>query len=221
MATPRSKRGGSELALTNQSLVYQVFGSGEKLTVSETHAKLAEVLTAQNRRPLNERTVRRSIEALFDMGQIAEFGTTPTNAILYGRVDVGVGANEVKVNLGGNLIDVKTFVQILTDHENRPFSLNPKAQLVSIETENKLRSILLYVVMSSGSTGQGEKLKSTLDVLSGAIKEAEHLLKVLRSFTDSPIWYEHYRDPVSKAVRDLQKDDPELFQLAIDVIKGG
>lgn len=209
------------MALSNQSLVYDILKDGSKLTVTEVHLAVSVIQKAKGQHPMNERTIRRCLQTLTDEGHLKEFGRTPTNATLYGRVDVGIEASHTLVNFGGNLVNVKTFAQLMTDPDGHPFTLNPKAQIISTEMEAKLRSILLYVAISAGSSGQEEKLKTTIDALGKLLNEAEHLVSVLKNFIDSPIWYEHYRDAIAVGVRDLQKEDPELFQLAIDVIKGG
>jgi hypothetical protein len=45
------------------------------------------------------------------------------------------------------------------------------------------------------------------------------MIKVMRSFLDSPVWFAQYRDKIAAQIRQLQKDDIELFKLGVDYIK--
>ena len=80
MATP------SQIALSNQSLTFEVFGDGEKLTIVEATERVNEKLKAKGSLILSEQTVRRAVKSLVQTGFIKEHGRQ-NNAILYGKLD--------------------------------------------------------------------------------------------------------------------------------------
>lgn len=207
--------------LANQSLVFEVFEDDEKLSV-------AEVLARVNRNPpdmqrpslrLGERTVRRALLALEAKGFLKVYGRQ-NNAIIYGKLTASfaqASANEELIPYAGGLQSVGDYLRLFADPDAKP--LARKVNLLSPKAETDIRKRMTYAVLMAGEPGVSEQIKKTQDDLTLLLQEIEFIHNVLRGFVNSPIWFEQYRDRMAYAIREVQKEDPELFKLAVDYIQ--
>jgi hypothetical protein len=211
----------TQLGLENQSFVFGLFGDGQKLTVNDVYEMAREAKTKAGERPLNERTIRRALDGLQKAGFIITVGRQ-NNAILYGKQ--GTSAFEQAegaelIPLAGELVSVEKFMRMFADPSLEPFKV--KRDTLAVDAEQHMRQMLLFAIISSGSVGLDDKLKQASKLLHSYLAEVEYIQKVLKTFIDSPVWYEQYRDRIAYEVRRVQEKDPALYQLAIDAIKGG
>ena len=208
-----------QVKLSNQSLIYEVFGDNEKLLVAEVLDRANEKLK-QEVPPsrVSQNTVRRAIEALVEGGFLHPYGRIH-NAMVYGKP--GAGFNKPDANLipyAGELKSVKDFIQVMTAADERP--LTRKSNIVGEKTQHAIRRQLVYAIMSASDPGYTTQLKKVNENLHGWVEDLRYLLVFLESFLNSPVWYEQYRDKIGYSIREMQKEDPELFKLAIEYIKG-
>ena len=87
--------------------------------------------------------------------------------------------------------------------------------------QHNVRRQLAYVVMSSIDAGFSQQVRDVNTTLHKLVEDLAYVHSVLEGFLNSPVWYPQYRDQMAVAVREMQKNDPELFQLALDYIKSG
>ena len=213
----------AQIGIENQSFVFSLFGDGQKLTVSDVYQMAHEAKMKTGERPLNERTIRRALTGLEKAGFIITAGRqTGSSAILYAKQGTSAFEQAAGSNLipfAGELVSVEKFLRSFADPEIKPFKL--KKDVLSTEIEHNFRQLLLFAIISSGESGLDEQLKQVSKTLHSRLAEIEHIQKVLKTFLDSPVWFEQYRDRIAYEVRRVQEKDPELYQLAIDAIKGG
>jgi hypothetical protein len=208
-----------ELGEQNRSVVYEVFQDNSKMTVSDVYEAVRARQKEKGERPLNERTIRRAIDGLHKYGFLVTVGRRE-NAILYAKQSsVTTASNKHLVSLGGNLVTVPEFLKTFADLEIDPFKI--KVHTLSHEAAQNIRKRLLFTIISAGEPGFNEQLKMTSKDLHAYLAEVEHIANVLKTFLDSPVWYQQYRDRIAYEVRRTQQEDPELYQLAFDAIKGG
>src|SRR5947207_350882 len=119
MATP------AQTALSNQSLTFEVFDDGEKLTIAEVAERVNLKLKASNQTSLSDRTIRRAMQSLIRSGFIKEFGRQ-NNAMLYGKVSTSwadssddPNANKL-IPLAGKLVSVTEFLELVADEQANP-----------------------------------------------------------------------------------------------------
>lgn len=197
-------------ALSNQSLVYRAFGESEKLTIAEVEERLE----------MSDRTVRRAIKALVVSGHLKTYGMQ-NNARLYGRISAAYADSKDKlVNFGGELVSIEDFVKAMVSPEEKPLQKG-KTSFVSIEMEHHIRRRMAYVVITAGNAGLLEQLKKVNRELHGVLDNLKHIENILQNFMDSPIWFQQYRDELAFSLRRLQENEPDLFSLAQDYVKGG
>lgn len=209
----------TELGVQNRSIVYEVFKDGVKMTVNEVYEAVRESQKAKNERPLNERTIRRAIEGLLKGGFLVTVGRR-NNAILYGKQGTAITDTDRQlISVGGKLVTVEEFLRTFADPELDPFKL--KVSTLSHDATQNIRRRLLFTIISAGEPGYDQQLKLTSKDLHAYLAEVEHVANILKSFLDSPVWYQQYRDRIAYEVRRTAKEDPELYQLTFDAIKGG
>lgn len=212
----------NRVAITNQSRIYELFGDDEKLTVKEVTERLFEKARISDdvTLKLTERTVRRTLDILVENGFIKPFGKDG-NAQTYGKISASYETENMKlINLGGNLYTVEDFLRLVVDPENKPLQRG-KVAMVSDQIEHAIQRRLAFVVLTAGNPGMNEKLKQTNGELHRFLKELNFTVNVLQTFVDSPVWYEQYRDQIGYQLRSVQKNDPDLFQLAVEYSRGG
>ena len=212
----------TRLKLSNQSLVWEIFGDNEKLTIVEILDRVNDKLKAQTEPDekfvrMADSTLRRAIAELVDKGQLKPFGRQG-NAALYGKPSAGIGdADQQLIPFAGELKSVQEFLQIMTDPEGRP--LTRKTSIIGEKTQQRIRRQLAFVVMSSGEPGHFQTVKELNVSLHDLSKDLAYIQNVIQSFLDSPVWYEQYRDQIAYALRKMQERDPEFYQLVIDYIR--
>lgn len=204
------------IKLTNQSLVFESLGDDEKLTIAEITERVNSKLDGPNK--LSDQTVRRAVKDLCVSGLFKPFGKI-NNAQTFGKLSAAMTASEKEklIPFGGELIDVGDFIKLMADPEVKPLTL--KQALLSRNAQNALRKMMLWVVLTSSDAGFNEQLKSQAEILHEAIAGLEFAADALRGFVNSPVWYPQYRDRIAYALRRLQQEDPELYQLAEDFVK--
>jgi hypothetical protein len=214
--------GSKSVAMSNQSRVYAAFSDHEKLTIPEVAQRVNAIVDGQEVKALSEQTVRRSIQSLVKIGSLQKYGTKE-NAVLYGKVGMTSGSEDEIISLAGNLLTVADFLRIIVDEEANPFpfvvKVQPENYPISQEFQRKLRKRMASVVLTAVSPGFNDSLGAPASFLHKHIEELEHMIKVMRSFLDSPVWFAQYRDKIAAQIRQLQKDDIELFKLGVDYIK--
>ena len=219
MKINRTLNSKDHMKLSNQSLVYEAFDEGEKLTIAEATAKVNSQVDLA--RQMSEQTVRRAIHGLVGLGHLKPFGRAGL-AMTYGKLSTemtaGNGEQEL-IPFAGSMETVETFLQIMTDPNGQPFKL--KVPIMSEEISHAVRRTLVYVVLSSSEVGNTEALKVANRRLNNLVAELEYILGNLTAFVDSPVWYEQYRDQMGYALRRLQEKNPDLFKLAMDYKNGG
>ncbi|GHF92421.1 hypothetical protein [Streptomyces griseosporeus] len=220
MATP------SQIALSNQSLVFEMFDESEKLTIREATDRVNVKLRELQQPTLSEQTVRRAITGLVKSGFLREYGKQH-NAMLYGRLSASWAASEEGqplVPLAGNLVSVPDFLRLMVDEEAEPYpfivKVKPENWAITDEFQRKLRKRMAHVILNT-SPGYSDALETQRNFLNNHITELRHMIQVMESFLDSPIWYAQYRDRMAYEVRRTQEKNPELFKLAVEYVTGG
>lgn len=213
MATPAKQ------FVSNQGRVYAAFSDHEKLTIPEVAQRVNAVTDSK---PLSEQTVRRSIQSLIRIGSLEKYGTKE-NAVLYGKAGMVSSNTDEIISLAGNLMTVESFLRVIVDEEGNPFpflvKVQPENYPISPDFQRKLRKRLASVILTAIDPGYNSSLSGPAGFLQKHIEELEHMIKVMRSFLDSPVWFPQYRDKIAGQLRQLQKDDIELFKLGVDYIK--
>jgi hypothetical protein len=204
------------IKLTNQSLVYEVFGDDEKLTIAEITSRTNEKLEGHQK--LSDQTVRRAVKDLCASGLLKPFGKS-YNSQTYGKLSASFSApeDEKLIPFAGEMVSVQDFMRTMTDPDLRPFTL--KTPLIGEKRQHAIRRMMLYPIIMSNTSGVGENLKAVSAELYGVIDELEFMLASLRSFVNSPIWYEQYRDRMARSLRVVAEKDPELFQLTVNYVR--
>lgn len=200
--------------LTNQGFVFDAFGEGDKLTISEIANRVNEVLPDHEK--IHERTIRRTVESMVKLGFMSKF-TKSGNATVYGRISTALTANDLSdevVPLGDNLVTVEKFLRAIADPNARP--LKRSQNILAEKSQHVIRRLMVFTILSAGESGHDPNLQQASNSLHAAIAELNYVQKMLKAFVDSPIWYPHYRDKLAAEVREVQRKDPELFQLAQD-----
>lgn len=210
--------GNEKVKLSNQSLVFEVFGDDEKLTISEVMVRINSKAAEDPTLRLSDQTVRKAIRSLMSSGLLRQYGKTH-NAMTYGKLSANFADPESQrlVPFAGEMTNVEEFLRLMTDVETRPLKL--KTNLLAEKSQHNIRRLMVFAILSAGEPGNSDRLKQVNEQLHNAIGEFEWLANSLRSFVDSPVWYEQYRDRIALAVRETQKKDPELIQLAIDYMR--
>lgn len=198
--------------MTNDSRVYEVINKARRpMTISEISAQLPDIV---------EKTVRRAIESLKRNGFVIEAGRD-NNAKLYAIAGATTNVGDRLVPFGNDVITVEAFVRLLASPDQNPFGSRLKTDPLSEKLQQILRQRMLFAVMSAGEQGFNAQLLTVQEALFKVVDEMERLTGIVKVFTNSPVWYEHYRDPIALEVRELQKSDPELWKLAWDFVKSG
>lgn len=209
----------SQIALRNRSLVLGVFGEGEKLTIREASERVNESLPRDER--LSGRTIRRCVDDLIKSAFLQQSGRE-NSAILYSRLSsIFTDSDEKLVNFGGNLVTVKSFIQAMVGEDEAPLQRSPERRVLSMDIEHQIRRRLAFVLLSAGEPGMNDQLEKTRRALYKFLDEIKFIAAILENFVDSPVWFEQYRDKIAAMMRELQKEDPELFQKTIEYVKGG
>ena len=211
----------SVAALSNRSLVFEAFAENEKLTTPEVAQRVNEMAKARELLPLSERTVRRSIESLVELGSLKVHGRQ-NNAILYGKLSASFADEKERlVNFGGEFLSVEDFLKLVVAPDMHPLQKSPKLAVTSTEIEHQIRRRLAFVIWSAGNPGLNGQLQNVMRELHNALAEYRHAANLLQAFLDSPVWYEQYRDKIGMAMRKVQEKNPELFDLTDAYVKGG
>lgn len=207
----------NQLGIENQSRVFAAFDDDTKMTVKDVRQKL-NILPDETTK-LNERTVRRAIDALVKNGFLIQVGKQD-NAILYAKRSTNMtDESSALIPLGGDLVSLAHFVEVISNVESDPFKV--KLSTLNESTTLALRRQMLFSVLSAGETGHNAQLAKVAKNLHLMASELKHALSMVESLLNSPIWYDQYRDPIGYQVRNLQKNNPDLFKLAVELMKGG
>jgi DNA-binding Lrp family transcriptional regulator len=207
-----------QVGLSNQSVVYEAFGENEKLTITELSDRLNENSTPETK--VSDRTIRRSIDSLVKSGFLKPYGKQ-NNAMLYGKLSASFAETDEKlINFGGQLLTVEEFLREIVEPSNSPLQ-KTKLQIVSKEMEHEIRRRLAWAIATAGEPGMQEPLKKVSNELHKIMGEVAFVHDLLQSFLDSPVWYEQYRDKIAYGLRRLQENDPDLYQLTAEYVRGG
>lgn len=208
--------GNQKLKLANQSLAFGAFRDNEKLSVLEITERVNETLGPDEK--LSERTIRRAVNELVSKKLLARYARE-RNAHVF-----GVTASFAPSSIGSELIPLKDglasvedFVRAIADPAGRP--LKRKQNLLAEKTQHAIRRLMLAAVFSAGESGHDSNLKQISATLYEAVDELKYVQKFIEAFLSSPIWYSQYRDGVALEIRELQRNNPELFQLAQEYMK--
>lgn len=205
------------LGTETQSIVFGIFDDDSKLSVNDAYHLVVKKQISEGETPFTEQTVRRAINALTKKGFLVAIDRQ-SNATLYSKQSTARVANQGIIPLGGEPVSVETFLRLFAEHE-RPLKL--KASVLNDKIHLGLRRSLLFTVISAGNVGSNAQLRETAENLQKILDELEYASKVIKNIINSPIWYDQYRDRIAYEVREVQKKDPELVQLAIALVKGG
>jgi hypothetical protein len=211
LATP------AQVSLSNQSSVFEAFGDDEKLTITEATNKVNTKLTT----PLSEQTVRRAIKALIQSGFLIEQGRRE-NAMLYGKLSASFARTkqgEGLVPLAGTLMPVEDFVKLMVIPGQKPLQL--KKNILADPSQIAIRKMLTFVILNGPEPGMEGAVKTVSGNLYELLAEVEHLRSIVKGFIDSPVWFSQYQDRIGYEIRKMQENDPGLYQLAQDFIRGG
>lgn len=211
----------TQMGIENQSFIFSLFKDGMKMTVSDVYEMARDVRVQANETPLQERTVRRCLNSLEKAGFIVTAGKQ-NNSMLYAKQGTSAFEQAAGANLipfAGDIVSVEKFLRSFADPTIHPFKL--KRNILSTDVEKLFNQWLLFAIISAGNVGLDEQLKQAAKGLQLYLNEVEHIQKLLSLFIDSPVWFEQYRDRIAYEVRRVQEKDADLYQLAIDVIKGG
>lgn len=209
----------SQLGVENQSFIYGLFADDTKYTVRDIYELARVAKQTENERPLNERTIRRAIDALAKGAFIIEAGRKE-NAVLYSKRSTRMtDDSQGLIPFAGELVSVEHFIELMVSPDLSPFKV--KVEVANDEIKAIMRKQLAYAIITSGEAGHNDQLKKVMGNLEKIRAEFDHAAKALEGLLSSPIWYDQYRDGIGYQVRNMQKNNPELFQLAVDFIKGG
>lgn len=199
--------------MTNDARVFKVMSDARRpMTIAELSRELPDIV---------EKTVRRAVDSLRRNGFIIEAGRD-NNSKLYAIAGMmGSNAGDRLIPMGNDVITVADFVKLMAGMEQKPFATRLKTELLSDAFQQIMRQRMLFTIVSAGEAGYNSQLLTVQEALVKVVEEMERLTNMMRSFVNSSVWYEHYRDPIAQAMRDLQKKDPELWQLAWDFVKSG
>lgn len=212
----RALRPKEHIKLTNQSLVFEAMGENEKLTITELTLRVNETKKSEHR--ISEQTVRRAIGDLVKSGLIRQY-EKKLNAATYGKLSASMSA-DAKTQLipfAGQMVSVEQFIREITEPNAQPFRL--KVNVLSEAINHAVRRTMLHTILTADGTGSNADLHNHARRLHNVVAELEFALANLKTFIDSPVWYEQYRDRIGYAVRKLIENDPDLYQLAVDYMK--
>lgn len=199
--------------MTNDSRVYEVMRKSHRpMTVSEISRELPDIV---------EKTVRRAIESLRKNGFVVDAGRDNNSKLYMVAGMSGGNAGDKLVPFGNEVMTVEAFIKLIASPDSNPFGSRLKTEPLSEKLQQILRQRMLFAVMSAGEGGFNSQLETVQEALTKVVEEMERLTEMVRVFTNSPVWYDHYRDPIALEVRELQKKDPELWKLAWDFVKSG
>jgi hypothetical protein len=200
--------------LTNDSRVYEVLTKSRRpMTIAEISALLPDIV---------EKTVRRAVDSLKGNGFVIEAGRD-NNAKLYAvaGATTSTSASDKLIPIGNDVVSVEAFVRLLADPKQTPFASRLKTDPLSERFMAILRQRMLFTVLSAGEPGLNAQVTTVHEALAKVADEMQRLTDYVKGFVNSAVWYEHYRDPIALAMRELQKTDPELWKLAWDYVKSG
>lgn len=208
----RSSMPREQVKMTNQSNVFNV------MKVIGAPATIADI--SRHVGGITERTVRRAIDGLVKSGHVIEAGKNEGAALYALREQMPLSKTESRmVPFGsGSLLSVEDFLDLMTSIETNPLRKATKRPLLSDEMSNAIRQRMAFVIMTAGEPGFANAVNTYRNGLITIQQELMHVLTMVKAFVESPVWYDHYRDQLATSVRDMQKDNPELFQLAKDYI---
>lgn len=202
--------------LSNQSLVFESFGDDEKMTITQATERINTKVDFNAR--LSDRTIRRAILELVSKGFLREYGRS-NNAMLYGKMSASLTEpNQPLIPNPAGMMTVEEFIRFMAATEMRPLRL--KQAMMGEKYQHVIRRRMVFAVMSAAQPGFENQLKEVNQTLNDAIAELEYALAQIKTFVDSPIWYSQYRERMGYEIRRMQEKDPELFQLAVDYVKG-
>lgn len=214
MIDPYANADQRKVGMRNDSRVYDVIRSYSRpITIREIRAEIPQVV---------EKTIRRAVSTLVAKGFIAEAGRDNVGAKLY--IPAGSAthnASERRIPLGGDLLKTKDFVNLMASMEADPFSSRLKLELLTDEARRFLRQRMLFVMISAGEAGLNNQLEKAQENMVKVLEEMERLTSMVRGFLNGAVWYEQYRDAIALDMRELQKENPGLYQLAMDYVKSG
>ena len=221
LTAPETSNDGRRMALSrgnvrmhNESLVYNTLKS---FNAPSSVSEISNAIPA-----ITEKTVRRALVALRGNGFVVETGKNNGGAYTYQCADAmptyDTGLNK-RIPLGGIFVTVKDFVEVMANPNIDPFAASLKTELLTEAITLWLRRRFLFVIMTAGEIGFNDQKNSVREQLVKVRDEMTRLTKLVDAFTDSAVWHDHYRDGIAFDMRQLQKDDPALFQLAMDFMK--
>lgn len=206
-----------KLKLTNQSLVYEAMGDDQKLTIREI---LYQVNSRRDETDqLSEQTIRRAVTDLCKLGQLKPFGKAANGAQTYGKLSAHFTGDpkDKLIPFGGNLVGVEDFIKLIADPETRPLKKN--SNVLAEKSQHNIRRMMLFAILSAGEAGQNEALNTVHAQLHNAVQELTYARDIINHYVNSSIWFPAYRDKLALSVRNVIKNDPELYQLAQDYMK--
>lgn len=205
--------------LQNEQRVFNVLREKQiKLSIAEIASKLDGEIT--------ERTVRRCISALVEKGMVKKYGRT-TSGVQYALADKSMYESETSfsdeelklIAFAGTMQTVTEFLEMMVAPDQNPLALKNVAPVVRTSVATGIRRAMAGVVLTASSAGQDEFLKATRVSLQAVEDELRFLLKVVSEFNNSAVWYDQYRDTIAYQLRLMHKNNPELFQLAMDFVR--
>lgn len=200
--------------MTNDSRVYEVLTKTRRpMTIAEISGQLPDIV---------EKTVRRAIESLKGNGFVFEAGRD-NNAKLYAIAGSTAtnSADGKLIPFGNDVMPVEAFVKLMSQPKQNPFGSRLKTEPLSEDFRAILRQRMLFAIITAGEPGFNSQVTNVQEALVKVVDEMQRLTDLVKSFANSAVWYEHYRDPIALAMRELQKSDPEAWQLAMDFVKSG
>lgn len=198
--------------LNNEAKVYKALQTlGRPASVTEIHTIVTDVV---------EKTIRRAITGLKQSGFVIEAGRH-SGTYYYALADQQYESdhNQGIVPVGKQLVTIKNFLKLFTSEVSSPLNSQLKAPVMTDEMARLIRRIMLSAILTSGDPGYTLAMEKQHERLMKIQSELERLLDIVRSFNDSPVWYDQYRDRMALALREVQKEDAELVQLAFDYMR--
>lgn len=205
-----------QVKLENQSNVYNAMRTlGRPATIAEVSKHVGGIV---------ERTVRRAILDLVNSGYVIEAGKAENSALyaVRGQMPMGAAAKAVVPFGSGKLMPVGDFIDVMASPDGNPMHKGgkdgTKKPVMSDAMASAIRQRMTFVILTSGEPGFANAVHTYHNGLIAIQQELEYLLGIVKAFNDSAVWYDHYRDQLAVGVREMQKNNPELFQLAMDYI---
>jgi predicted DNA-binding transcriptional regulator len=204
--------------MQNEQLVFNVLkSSGVKMNIAEIAKEVSGI---------TERTVRRCIADLIEKGMVRKYGRT-TSGVQYALADKSMYESEMSfseeelklISFAGTMVTVTQFLEMMVSPDQNPLASKEITPVLRRDIANGIRRAMAGVVMTAATAGQESYLANTRVNMQKFEDELSFILRLVREFNTSAVWFDQYRDRMAYQLRLMQKNNPELWQLGLDFVR--